>query len=136
MRPNKPTYDDWGTTAKSLYDSTTRQRQRVINLPRLGCELLRSACLCASLSVCLSARIYLKNSKIQTSRNCLYMLPAVTVVRPSSDSIAVRHLLSVLDNVVDIMKWTGQNQRRRARFVHFARWWHRGEVCCLRLNLV
>jgi len=59
-----------------------------------GCEVMRSSCLYACMSVCLFARISQKPD-VQTSRNFRRMLP-VAVARFSSDDNAIRYVLPVL----------------------------------------
>jgi len=84
------------------------------------------------LSVCLSVHTY------QTPRpnftNFLYLLHLLWLDLPSLCNTfwCFRYCGW---RIFHIKEWTGQNQRRRVRFVQFARWRNLGEVCRIRLHV-
>lgn len=95
-----------------------------------------------SVCVCLSVFCPVASQKlhVKISPNFLYMLP-VAVARSSSDGNARCYVLAVLFSYNEPMR----PESKSTRFVHFARWRHRGRslpfltassCCVLQLHLV
>jgi len=83
------------------------------------------------LSVCLSVRSYISKTTVQISRIFLWMLTAC-----GRGSVLLRQRSPILwmTSCFHKMELMGQNERRRVRFVEFARWQHQGRIYCLLLQ--